>query len=101
MCLCARLDGRWIPDLPHGWGRLIGGDPNIGEEGSEQMIVTMQSLHHGCFGYQHVRTPIGLTKKAKFLQMQPRTQARIRKNTTKLVNECIAHECGVLQTIKR
>jgi hypothetical protein len=33
--------------------------------------------------------------------MQPRTQARIRKNTTKLADECIAHECGVLQTIER
>jgi hypothetical protein len=63
------------------------------------MIVTLQSLHHGSTGCQHVRTHIGLTKKAKFLQMQPRTQARIRKNATKLVDECIAHECVVLQTV--
>jgi hypothetical protein len=34
------------------------------------------------------------------LQVQPRTQARTRKNSTKLVDECIAHESGVLQTIE-
>jgi hypothetical protein len=37
-------------------------------------VETMQSLHHGSVGYQHTRTQIGLTKKAKFLQMQSRTQ---------------------------
>jgi hypothetical protein len=56
----------------------------MGEEGSEQMIVTLQSLHHGSVGYQHARTRVGLTKKAKFLQMQLRTQARTRKNATEL-----------------
>jgi hypothetical protein len=65
------------------------------------MIVTLQSLHHGSVGYQHVHTRIGLTKKAKFLQMQLRTQARTGKNTTKLADECIAHQYGVLQTIQR
>jgi hypothetical protein len=48
------------------------------------MIVTMQSLHDGSVGYQHTRTRVGLTKKAKFLQMQLRTRARRRKTTTKL-----------------
>jgi hypothetical protein len=33
------------------------------------------------------------------LQMQPRTQASIEKNTTKLTDECIAYECGVLQAV--
>jgi hypothetical protein len=28
------------------------------------MIVTLQSLHHGSVGYQHVRTRVDLTKKA-------------------------------------
>jgi hypothetical protein len=65
------------------------------------MIVTLQSLHHGSVGYQHVHTRIGLTKKAKFLQMQLRTQARTGKNTTKLADECIAHQYGVLQTVQR
>jgi hypothetical protein len=27
-------------------------------------IVTLQSLHHGSIGYQHVRTRVGLIKKA-------------------------------------
>jgi hypothetical protein len=35
------------------------------------------------------------------LQVQPRTQARIGKNATKLVDEYIAHECVVLQTVER
>jgi hypothetical protein len=73
---------------------LIGGDLDDGEEGSEQTIVTFQSLHHTSVGYQHVHTQIGL-------QMQPRTQARIGKNATKLVDECITDECGVLQTVER
>jgi hypothetical protein len=29
------LDERLVPDLPRGWDRLIGGDLDIGEEGSE------------------------------------------------------------------
>jgi hypothetical protein len=64
------------------------------------MIVTLQSLHHGSVGYQHMRTQIGIAKKAKFLKMQLRTQVRMRKNTTKLADECIALECGVLQTVE-
>jgi adenylate kinase len=65
------------------------------------MIVTMQIPRHGSVGYQHARTRVSLTKRDKFLQMQPRTQARIRKNATKTIDECIAHECGVLQTVKQ
>jgi hypothetical protein len=30
------------------------------------------------------------------LQMQQKTQARTRKNTTKLADEFTAHKCGVL-----
>jgi hypothetical protein len=53
-----------VLDLPRGRGRSIGGDLSVGEEGSEQMIVTLQSLHHSSVGYQHVRTRVDLTKKA-------------------------------------
>jgi hypothetical protein len=60
-------DGRLVPDLPRGRGRSIGGDLDVGEEGSEQSIVTLQSVHHGSVGYQHVHTLIGLIKKAKFM----------------------------------
>jgi hypothetical protein len=35
------------------------------------------------------------------LRVQLRTQARIGKNVTKLADKCIAHECGVLQTVER
>jgi hypothetical protein len=61
-----------------------------------RMIETLQSLHHDFVGYQHAHTRIGLTKKAKFVPMQLRTQARTGKNVTKLADEYIAHECGVL-----
>jgi hypothetical protein len=44
-------DERLVPDLPRGGGRSIGGDLNVGEEGSEQTIVTLQSLHHDFVGY--------------------------------------------------
>jgi hypothetical protein len=77
---CPTFDEGLVPDLPRGRGRLIGGDLDVGEESFEQMIITLQLLHHTSVGYQHARTRVGLTKKAKFLQMQPRTQATIRKN---------------------
>jgi hypothetical protein len=35
----------------------IGGDLNVGEEGSEQTIITLQSQHHGSVGYQHACSP--------------------------------------------
>jgi hypothetical protein len=44
----------------------------------------LQSLHHGSVGYQHAQTRVGLTKKAKFMQMQQRPQGSIRKNATEL-----------------
>jgi hypothetical protein len=81
-------------------GRLVENSTLV-KKTSEQTIVTLQSQHHGSVGYQYVRTWIDLTKKAKFLQMQPRTQARMRKNITKLTDECIAHKCRVLQTVER
>jgi hypothetical protein len=49
-------DERLVSDLPRDRGRSIGGDLNMGEEGFEQTIVTLQSLHHDYVGYQHVRT---------------------------------------------
>jgi hypothetical protein len=50
------IDDRLVPDLPRARGRSIGGDLNVGEEGSEQTIVTLQSLHHVSVCYQHVCT---------------------------------------------
>jgi hypothetical protein len=70
------------------------------EKASSRTIETLQSLHHVFVGYQLARKRIGLTKKAKFLQMQSRTQVRTWKNATKLADECIDHECGVLQTVE-
>jgi hypothetical protein len=39
-------DERLVHDLPRGRGRPISGDLDIGEDGFEQMIITLQSLHH-------------------------------------------------------
>jgi hypothetical protein len=41
----------------------IGAYVDVGEEGSEQTIITLQSLH-GSVGYQHARTRVGLAKEA-------------------------------------
>jgi hypothetical protein len=35
------VDERLVPDLPSGRGRSIGADINVGEQGSEQTIVTL------------------------------------------------------------
>jgi hypothetical protein len=57
------------PNLLRGMGKLIDGDLDVDDEGSEQCrFEPVQSLHHGSVGYQSVRTRIGLTKKAMSLQ---------------------------------
>jgi hypothetical protein len=43
------------PDLPRGRGMLIGGDPDIEDEGSEQNFKPLQSLHHYFVGYQSMQ----------------------------------------------
>jgi hypothetical protein len=95
------LDEGLVPNLLRSRDMLVNEDLNVGEEGSEQTIITLQSLHYGFVGYQYTRTRVGLTKNAKFLPMQPRTQARTRKSITKITDECIAHEYGVFQTVER
>jgi hypothetical protein len=57
-------DERLVPNLLRGRGRLISRDLDVGEEGSEQTIITLQSLHHSSVDYQHTRTRVGPTKKA-------------------------------------
>jgi hypothetical protein len=92
-------DERLVPDLPRGRGRSIDEDLDVGEEGSEQTIVTLQSLHHDSDGYQHARTRVGLTKKAypcKCNQEHKQEQERMQLNL--LMND---HECGALQTVER
>jgi hypothetical protein len=57
-------------DLSRGTGKLIGGDLDVDDEGSEQRwFEPMQSLHHGSVGYHPVRTRIGLAKNAMSLQV--------------------------------
>jgi hypothetical protein len=90
-----------VPDLPRGRGRSIGGDLGVGEEGSEQMIITLQLLHHNSVGYQHVRTRVDLTKKVypckcnrEHKQEQERMQLNLQMNV-------LAQECRACQTIER
>jgi hypothetical protein len=90
------LDERLVPDLPRGRGRSIGGDLDVGEEGSEHTIVTLQSLHHGSIGYQHVRTRVDLAKKAypcKCNREHKQEQEWMQQNLQMNVS---AHECGAL-----
>jgi hypothetical protein len=57
------------PHLPRGTGKLIGGDLDVDDEGSEQgQFEPVQPLHHGTVGYQPMRTRIGLAKKDMSLQ---------------------------------
>jgi hypothetical protein len=95
------FDERLVPNLPRGRGRSIGGDLDVGEEGSEQTIITLQSLHHGFIGYQRVHTQVDLTNKAypykcnwEHKQEQERMQLNLQMNV-------LAHECGSLQIVKR
>jgi hypothetical protein len=62
--LMTTVDERLVPDLLRGRGKSIGRDLDVSEEGSEQTIVTLQSLHQGSNGYQHMRTRVGLATKA-------------------------------------
>jgi hypothetical protein len=55
-CVGGSDDERLVPDLLRGRGMPIGGDLDVGEEGSKQTIITLQSLHHGYIGYQHTHT---------------------------------------------
>jgi hypothetical protein len=56
-CGGSRYENRMSLDLPRGTGKLIGGDLNVDDEGSEQRrFEPVQSLHHGSIGYQHVHT---------------------------------------------
>jgi hypothetical protein len=55
-----RADERLVHDLPRCRDRSIGEDLDVGEEGSEQTIVTLQSLHHDSVDYQHACTRVGL-----------------------------------------
>jgi hypothetical protein len=95
------LDERLIPDLPWGRGRSIGGDLDIGEEGSEQTIVTLQWLYHGSVGYQHVHTWVDLAKKAYPCKCNPEHKQEQERMQLNLQMNVLAHECGALQTVKR
>jgi hypothetical protein len=90
----------WFPDLPWGRGRSIDGDLDVGEEGSKQMIITLQSLHHDSIGYQHVRTWVDLTKKAYPCKCNKEHNQEHERMQLNLQMNVLAHECGALQTVE-
>jgi hypothetical protein len=45
---------RLHPDLLRGRGKSIGGDLDVDDEGSEQNVEPLQSLHHYSVGYQSI-----------------------------------------------
>jgi hypothetical protein len=94
-------DVRLVPDLPRCRGRSIGRDLNVGEEGSEQTIVTLQSLHHDSVGYQHVHTRVDLTKKVYPCKCNREHKQEQEGMQLNLWMNILAHECGALQTVKR
>jgi hypothetical protein len=59
----------WVLIFWEVWGKLIGEDLDVDDEGSEQhQFESVQSLHHSSIGYQPVHTWIALAKKAMSLQ---------------------------------
>jgi hypothetical protein len=67
--LAVELIVGWVSILQEVWGKSIGGDLDVDDEGSEQrQFEPVQSLHHSSIVYQPVRTQIGLAKKAMSLQ---------------------------------
>jgi hypothetical protein len=58
-----------VPILREVRGKLIGGDLDVDDKGSEQRrFKPVQLLHHDSVGKQPVHTRIGLAKKAMSLQ---------------------------------
>jgi hypothetical protein len=65
------------------------------------MIVTLQSLHHGSVGYQHVRTLVGLTKKPYPYKCNQEHKQELEIVQLNLQMNVLAHECEVLQTVEQ
>jgi hypothetical protein len=80
---------------------LIGGDLDVGEEGSEQTIVTLQSLHHDSVGYQHVRTRVDHAKKTYLCKFNREHMQEYERMQLNLQMNILAHECEALQTVER
>jgi hypothetical protein len=94
-------DERLDPDLSRDRGKSIGGDRDIDDEGSEQNewthAITKTQLY--CLSiHAHTNRP---HQEGLCLQLQLRTQARIEKNATKLVDEWLTHKCEVSQTVEQ
>jgi hypothetical protein len=56
------FNGGLVPDLSSGRGKLIGGDLNVDNKGSEQNFKPLQSLHHHSVGYQSALHELSLPR---------------------------------------
>ena len=74
----------WVPIFREVWGKSIGGDLDVDDEGSEQNDRTLAVTAPRLRWLQQARTRVGLAKKAKSLQAQSRTQARTKKKQSEL-----------------
>jgi hypothetical protein len=89
-------DETLVPDLPRGRGRSISGDLDVGEEGSKQTIVTVQSLHHNSVGYQHTRTRVDLNMKAYPCKWNRENKQEHERMQLNLQMNVLDHQCGAL-----
>jgi hypothetical protein len=75
---------RLSPDLTTGRGKSIGGDLDVNDEGSEQNVEPLQSLHHYSIGYQSV--PHELTTLRRLISVSvienTSSQVRVSQNVT-------------------
>jgi hypothetical protein len=86
-------------DLPGGWGKLIGGDLNVDDEGSKQNFEPLQSLYHCSVGYQSVQHE--LTSPRRLIPTSGiENISKNEQDAIWIVDEWLSSQVGVLQTIK-
>jgi hypothetical protein len=74
------------PNLLRGKGKSIGGDIDIDDEGSEQNMEPLQSLHHDFVGYQYVQHK--LTSPRKLIPASTiENTSKNREETIKIADE--------------
>jgi hypothetical protein len=82
----------WVPIFREVWSKLIGGDLDVDDKGSEQhRFEPVQSLHHGSVGYQPMHTWISLAKEAMSLQANQEHKQE-QKEQSRIADEWLAHE---------
>jgi hypothetical protein len=87
----------WVPNLPRGRGKSIGGDLNVDDKGSEQNIELLHWLHHCFIGYQFIWNELTSPRRL----IPKRVIENPSKNSEEhkwIAEEWLTIELGVLQT---